>query len=68
MIDELGARDLTEGGKLRDYRLFHAARADLLRRLSRNAEAAAAYREALRLVSNDVERNYLSRRLAEVGG
>ena len=68
LIDELGARDLAQGGKLREYHLYHAARADLLRRLGRNEEAATAYREALRLVSNDVERNYLTRRLADVGG
>jgi RNA polymerase sigma-70 factor (ECF subfamily) len=68
LIDELGVRDMAEGGKLRDYHLFHAARADLLRRLGRTTEAATAYREALRLVSNDVERNYLTRRLAEVAG
>jgi len=68
LIDELGARDSAQGGKLRDYHLYHAARADLLRRLGRNDEAATAYREALRLVSNDVERNYLNRRLADLGG
>jgi RNA polymerase sigma-70 factor (ECF subfamily) len=68
LIDELGARGLAQGGRLREYHLYHAARADLLRRLGRNEEAAEAYREALRLVSNDVERNYLARRLAEVGG
>ncbi len=48
------------------YHLFHAARADLLRRLDRGREAAAAYREALSLASNDAERAYLERRLLEV--
>jgi RNA polymerase sigma-70 factor (ECF subfamily) len=48
------------------YHLYYAARADLLRRAGRPAEAAAAYRRALALVSNDVERRYLQRRLAEV--
>jgi RNA polymerase sigma-70 factor (ECF subfamily) len=62
-IDALAA---SEGGRLRDYHLHHAARADLLRRLGRRAEAATAYREALRLATNAVERAYLSRRLAEV--
>jgi RNA polymerase sigma-70 factor (ECF subfamily) len=68
LIDELGARDSAEGGKLGDYHLYHAARADLLRRLGRDREAADAYREALRLVGNDVERKYLARRLSELGG
>ena len=48
------------------YHLLPAARADLLRRLDRRAEAAAAYREALGLVTNDAERRFLERRLAEV--
>ena len=65
-IDALGATQLADGGKLREYHLYHAARADLLRRLERNQEAAAAYREALRLAGNVVERAYLSRRLHEV--
>ena len=65
-IDALGSGELDGGGKLRDYHLYHAARADLLRRLGRNPEAAAAYREALRRVGNEVERAYLARRLAQV--
>ncbi len=52
---------------LADYYLFHAARADLLRRLARPREAAAAYREALARVGTDIERRFLARRLAEVG-
>jgi RNA polymerase sigma-70 factor (ECF subfamily) len=48
------------------YHLYHAARADLLRRLDRRGEAAAAYRRALALVGNDAERTYLERRLREV--
>jgi len=48
------------------YHLLPAARADLLRRLDRRAEAAAAYREALTLVTNEAERRFLERRLAEV--
>jgi RNA polymerase sigma-70 factor, ECF subfamily len=51
---------------LDDYHLLHAARADLLRRLERHAEAAVAYRRALELATNPVERAYLERRLAEV--
>jgi RNA polymerase sigma-70 factor (ECF subfamily) len=45
-----------------------AARADLLRRAGRRAEAGAAYREALDLVANEAERRYLARRLGEVSG
>ena len=52
--------------ELEGYHLFHAARADLLRRLERRAEAAAAYREALALVANEAERTYLEGRLREV--
>jgi RNA polymerase sigma-70 factor (ECF subfamily) len=48
------------------YYLLPAARADLLRRAGRLAEAAAAYRDALALVTNDAERRFLERRLAEV--
>jgi len=49
------------------YHLFHAARADLLRRLDRREEAAHAYRQALALSSSEVERGYFQRRLSEVG-
>jgi RNA polymerase sigma-70 factor (ECF subfamily) len=52
-------------GKLAGYHLLPATRADLLRRLGRKPEAAAAYAEALALVSTDAERRYLSRRLKE---
>jgi RNA polymerase sigma-70 factor (ECF subfamily) len=48
------------------YPYFHAARADLLRRLDARAEAAAAYRAALELTTNEVERSFLARRIAEV--
>jgi RNA polymerase sigma-70 factor, ECF subfamily len=48
---------------LDDYHLFHAARADLLRRLERHEEAAAAYRRALELTDSTAERAFLSRRL-----
>ena len=46
------------------YHLFHAARADLLRRAGWDEEAAKAYRRALELCANEVERRYLERRLA----
>ena len=48
------------------YHLLHAARADLLRRLDRRDEAAAAYARALALAKNPVEREFLERRLAEL--
>jgi RNA polymerase sigma-70 factor, ECF subfamily len=50
------------------YHLWHAARADLLRRLGRHADAAAAYREALARAGSEPERRFLTRRLGEVGG
>ena len=54
--------------ELCNYHLLHAARADLLRRLGRLAEAQQAYRVALGLVRNLAERRYLEARLAECGG
>ena len=51
---------------LDEYHLYHSARADLLRRLERLDEAAAAYRRALDLVQTEPERRFLSRRLAEI--
>jgi RNA polymerase sigma-70 factor, ECF subfamily len=48
------------------YHFFHAARADLLRRLDRRGEAANAYRQALELTANEPEARYLERRLVEV--
>jgi RNA polymerase sigma-70 factor (ECF subfamily) len=57
---------LEEEGALPDYHLLPAAKADILRRLGRGAEAAAAYERALRLVTHDAERRYLERRLREV--
>ena len=52
--------------RLEAYPYFHSARADLLRRLGRLTEAAGAYRRALELTSNEVERAFLARRLAGV--
>jgi RNA polymerase sigma-70 factor, ECF subfamily len=57
---------LAERGDLERYHLLPAAQADLLRRLGRRTEAAAAYRRALALVANEAEKRYLERRLAEV--
>lgn len=61
LIEDAGA-----GGKLNDYYLFHAARADLLRRLERLGEAHSAYERALTLSTNRIEQNYIRRRLAEL--
>jgi len=61
LIEDLGA-----AGTLDQYYLFHAAQADLLRRLNRREEAAAAYQRALLLTANHVERQYLRKRLTEV--
>ena len=61
LIDELAA-----SGELDDYHLLHAARADMLRRLGSNGEAAESYKTALELVTNDSERRFLERRLKEV--
>jgi len=52
--------------RLAGYPYFHAARADLLRRLARFSSAADAYRAALELTTNEVERAFLTRRLAEM--
>ncbi len=61
LLERLAAR-----GDLERYHLLPAAQADLLRRLGRRSEAAAAYRRALALVANEAERRYLERRLAEL--
>ena len=55
-------------GDLERYHLFHSARADLLRRAGRDREAADAYRRALDLTTNDAERRFLHRRLAQLAG
>jgi len=61
LIHQLGA-----SGELDSYYLYHAARADLLRRLGRKEEALAAYDRTLSLTINAVERRYLRRRIAEL--
>jgi RNA polymerase sigma-70 factor (ECF subfamily) len=58
--------ELEAAGKLAGYHLLPATRADLLRRLGRDAEAAAAYRQALELAAGDADRRYLNRRLQEL--
>jgi RNA polymerase sigma-70 factor (ECF subfamily) len=61
-VDEL-ARD----GGLTGYRYLPATRADLLRRLGRDREAAAEYRAAITLSENSAERRFLTDRLTELG-
>jgi RNA polymerase sigma-70 factor (ECF subfamily) len=61
LVDAILAR-----GDLADYRLAHAARADLCRRLRRTAEARASYERALDLTRQEPERRFLERRLAEL--
>ena len=51
---------------LDEYRWYHTARADLLRRAGQGLEAAVAYRRALDLTTSEVEQKYLQRRLREV--
>lgn len=59
---------LDRAGSLDGYYLLSATRADLLRRLGRTTEAARDYRRARDLAPSEVERRYLSRRLAEGRG
>jgi RNA polymerase sigma-70 factor, ECF subfamily len=61
LIDQLAGDD-----ELENYHLLHAARADLLRRLGSNSEAAKSYERALALVTHDSERRFLEKRLKEV--
>jgi len=60
LIEAAGA-----SGELDQYYLFHAARADLLRRLGRAQEATAAYARALGLTPNQVEQDFFRRRMRE---
>lgn len=61
LLDRLG-----DDGALEQYHLYHAARADLLRRAGWPEEARTAYERALALAHNDVERAFLRRRLTEL--
>ncbi len=58
--------DSLDASELESYHLFHATRADLLRRASEFEEAAKSYARALALVTNESERRFLERRLREV--
>lgn len=57
---------LLAGGDLSDYRLAHAARADLCRRLGKKAEARESYQRALVLTRQEPERRFIERRLTEL--
>jgi RNA polymerase sigma-70 factor (ECF subfamily) len=61
LVDDLLAR-----GELADYRLAHAARADLCRRLGRSADARASYEAALALTRGEAEQRFLRKRLEEL--
>jgi RNA polymerase sigma-70 factor, ECF subfamily len=61
LVDALLAR-----GELTDYHLAHAARADLCRRLGRDAEACASYQRTLQLTQSEPERRFIERRLASL--
>ncbi|MEM7033753.1 MAG: RNA polymerase sigma factor [Chloroflexota bacterium] len=61
MLDQIGETDALD-----QYHLFHAARADLLRRAKRYAQALSAYQQALSLTQNIVEQAYLQRRIQEI--
>ncbi|KAB8193323.1 RNA polymerase sigma factor [Nonomuraea phyllanthi] len=63
LLDELAGEP-----RLRDYHPYHAARADLLARLGRRAEAATAYRRALELAGTEPERRHLRRELGSMEG
>ncbi|MGN9776957.1 RNA polymerase sigma factor [Micromonospora sp. H33] len=59
---------VVDGLDLAGYHVFHAVRADLLRRLGRTAEAVAAYRTAAARTDNAAERAHLAARADEVQG
>ena len=58
---------LEADGRLSGYHYLPATKADLLRRLGRAPEAATAYRAALELTDNEAEREFIGKRLAELG-
>jgi RNA polymerase sigma-70 factor (ECF subfamily) len=66
-VDGPGAAlEILDGLDLDEYHLFHAARADLLRRLGRHDEATRAYARAAALAASDAERTYLTDRLESI--
>lgn len=63
LIDAAGS-----SGKLDNYYLYHAARGDLFRRLQRFDESTEAYSRAIELTTNQVEKQYMRKRIEENGG
>jgi RNA polymerase sigma-70 factor, ECF subfamily len=61
LVDQLGNTD-----ELKSYYLYHAARADVLKRMRRVDEALEEYQRAIALTTNTVEQQYLRRRLVEL--
>jgi RNA polymerase sigma-70 factor (ECF subfamily) len=61
LIDQLGST-----AELESYYLYHAARADILRRMLRHEDALQEYRRAIAMTTNTVEQAYLRRRIAEI--
>ena len=59
--------DWSADRRLREYHLYHAVRADLLRRSGDRAAAADAYRSAIKRTLDPAERRYLERRLRGLG-
>ncbi|HEY9291031.1 MAG TPA: RNA polymerase sigma factor [Microlunatus sp.] len=69
LVEEIGDRPISrrmEQGSLAQTHLFHAVRADLLRRLGRTEESRRAYDQAIELAANQAERDHLTRRRAEL--
>jgi RNA polymerase sigma-70 factor, ECF subfamily len=64
LADELGG----SAASLAGYHLYHATRAELLRRLGRAPDAAAAYEAAIALAGNDAERAFLRGQLESLPG
>ena len=62
------ALTLVDGLGLRDYHMFHAIRADLLRRLGRSSEAVLAYDAAIARTENAAERDFLRRSRQALSG
>ncbi len=63
LIDAILAR-----GELGEYHYAHAAKADLCRRLGKNADAKASYERALSLARQEPERRFLQQRLSDLAG
>lgn len=67
MVLHAGNRVFCKDGHGHNHYSFHTARADLLRRLGRSSEAAAASKQAAALASSDAERDFLTRAGKAVG-